>query len=380
MERSEWAWSREVNGYYMVDGLFLSSHTLGAVHGDEDHCRAVCTRVGGCNSISRQANSRQCLLDTACPGGDRLLLRHGSDASAARRDGSDASAARREPPGATAKAVQRRYSAVPYRSGAVTMFAVHCRPIPQWHSVPYMLAAEGAHITVVWEQSPERCKQLCAVTASCNAVRWRWWHGQAECHLKAQCTEPGSSAASQQSKAPQGSSQFVTELKWPCVDEVPFPTPGLRRSLPPDEPTGLLSFDCDARRGASRSNASGCAYLRPEVAAELAARGPGSLSRRPDVTQLRWPRLQPYAPRLQPYAPRLQPYAPRLQPHVPKVAALCGTQRPVAQVAELLRRTGRAAHQAALKARGARAAEVARGGRSHTLQRRSAPARVPAVA
>ena len=293
MERSEWGWNREINGYYIVDGLFLSPHPLGAVSGDDEHCRAVCTRVGGCNSVSRQANSRQCLLDTACPGGDRLLLRQSSDASA-----------RRETPGATTRAVQRRYGAVPRSIGAVTMFAAHCRPVPQWHNVPYMLAAEGAHISVEWAPSPERCKQLCEVTASCNAVRWRWWKGRAECHLKAQCTEPGSSAASKVSTAPQGKHKFVTDFKWPCVDEVAFPTPGLRRSLPPDEPTGLLSFDCAAARGgAPRSNTSGCFYLRPAVAAAVAARslGPtGSTSRpgvapgavpgvAPEVTELRWP-------------------------------------------------------------------------------------------
>jgi hypothetical protein len=301
MQPTAWAWSLEVNGYYIVDGLFLSPHALGAVSGDDDHCRAVCTRVGGCNSISRQANSRQCLLDTACPGGERLLLRQSSDTSALR-----------EPPGATTRAVQRRYGAVPHSVGAVTMFAMHCRPVPQWHNVPYMLAAEGAHISVEWATSPERCKQLCEVTASCNAVRWRWWKGRAECHLKAQCTEPGSSAASKVSTAPQGKHKFVTELKWPCVDEVGFPTPGLRRSLPPDEPTGLLSFDCAAARGGAprwAPNASGCIYLRPAVAAAAAARSLGPTGRTsrpggaaagvlpgsaapgvaPEVTELRWP-------------------------------------------------------------------------------------------
>ena len=259
MER-KWSWSREINGYFVVDGLFLSPHALGAVSGDDDHCRAVCDRVGGCNSISRQANSRRCLLDTACPGGERLLLRQRSDASA-----------RRERPGATTRAVQRRYGAVPYSVGAVTMFAVHCRPVPQWHNVPYMLAAEGAHISVEWSESgPERCKQLCEVTASCNAVRWRWWKGRAECHLKAQCTEPGSNASNKVSTAPQGKHKFVTDFKWPCVDEVAFPTPGLRRSLPPDEPTGLLSFDCAAARGgAAAPNASGCAYLRPAKPSDI---------------------------------------------------------------------------------------------------------------
>ena len=43
MERSEWAWSREANGYYIVDGLFLSPYALGAVHGDDvdDHCHVA---------------------------------------------------------------------------------------------------------------------------------------------------------------------------------------------------------------------------------------------------------------------------------------------------------------------------------------------------
>ena len=233
--------------------------------------------------ISRQAGSRQCLLDSACPGGERLLRRGLVTnafvvvSSSSERNATALSLGSAPP---TLKAVQRRHGNVPYRSGAVTMFAQQCRPAPQWSHVPYILAAEGTHLDLIREASPERCKAVCEVTAGCNAVRWRWFKNQAECHLKAQCTQPDSVAAQTKSKTPPLKQRpYVTEFKWPCTAEAAFfPSPGLRRTLPPDEPTRLLSFDC----AAPPNNASCCAHLRAEV-----ARTPPHAW--PDVTALRWP-------------------------------------------------------------------------------------------
>ena len=115
-----WNW-QETQGYYIVDGLFLTAHSLGAVYGDDAHCRTVCSRVGGCNSISRDADSRYCWLDTACPGGDRQLDRF------------LAPPAPQPPlPSPSIKAVRRRHGTSPYIAGASSMFAVRCRPLPKW--------------------------------------------------------------------------------------------------------------------------------------------------------------------------------------------------------------------------------------------------------
>ena len=93
------AWSGEAGGYHLVRGLFLPAHSLGAVDGDDAHCRAVCAKVGGCNTVSRLGGSRRCYLDGACPGGDRQL-------QSARQDGGADAAG--DAPSPTLRAVQRR--------------------------------------------------------------------------------------------------------------------------------------------------------------------------------------------------------------------------------------------------------------------------------
>lgn len=114
----------------------------------------------------------------------------------------------------------------------------HRAPCSGRHHVPYIFESEGAHLSLIYEASSERCKALCEVTAACNAVRWRqktrWL---VECHLKSQCVTPG---RERPTKAPPlHNNPFQTEYKFPCTTEVvAFPQPGIRRSLPPDEPTG----------------------------------------------------------------------------------------------------------------------------------------------
>ena len=137
-------WSGAADGYFFVRGLYLEAHSLGEVTGDDAHCRAVCERVGGCNTISRKGDSTPCMLDTACPGGDRLLDR------LLRLQKADTA------PAPTIKAVQRRHSDLPLEEGAVTMFATRCRPAPEWHRAPYILKEEGAHLSLRYEASVER--------------------------------------------------------------------------------------------------------------------------------------------------------------------------------------------------------------------------------
>ena len=148
----------------------------------------------------------------------------------------------------------------------------------------------------------------------CNSfARVRGRSDRVHCHMKAQCEKPGNEATTLDSprasvamrgKLRRLQGRFVSHYRWPCTEEVLWPAPGVRRSLPSAIPSGLVSFDCAAmeaetKRVVAIQRPSG--QPKPMRAAfvfggsdEPARNIPGYCTRvqasRPDVTSIRWPR------------------------------------------------------------------------------------------
>ena len=90
----------------------------------------------------------------------------------------------------------------------------------------------------------------------CNSfARVRGRSDRVHCHMKAQCEKPGNEATTLDSprasvamrgKLRRLQGRFVSHYRWPCTEEVLWPAPGVRRSLPSAIPSGLVSFDCAA--------------------------------------------------------------------------------------------------------------------------------------
>ena len=258
------------DGYTMVPGWRSSlavnvserqlTPGLGTVQGDDEHCRRVCSLVGGCNLIARVG--RMCLLDTACPSVPRDIDCH---------------------------------------AGALTMVASRCRSPAKWHMLTYMIPNEGAHISVMFAPNPMECQRVCTLTASCNSFRFRVRNyirraPEVECHLKTRCVDPQHRDVLHDHNAIRAlieerrlSPLWATHFKTQCTGErFFFPTPGVRRS--PLPPTGLLSIDCRDRNLAHRLNVSDPKHAQAltfSCGVPIGSPRPSPAS--VTVTALRWP-------------------------------------------------------------------------------------------
>ena len=213
------------SGYHVYAGVSLelapdAKFDLGAVRGDDGHCRRVCASVPGCNVIMRRPGALACVLSAACVASPSL-------------------ATARLPPGASLSC----------GAGAVTMLAATCRQRAAWHKLKYRLENEGSHLAVVIASS-QRCREVCDAYPGCNSFALdRTRGGPTRCHLKAMCADPaGEQTSLDKPSAPAASRvkllrlrHMVTHYRWPCTTEpVLFPLPGARRTLPPGQPTTVV--------------------------------------------------------------------------------------------------------------------------------------------
>ena len=246
-----------------------SSGDLGALDGDDEHCRRVCRVVPGCSSITRSSpTSPRCLLHSTCLS-------------------------------STASDQQRQLRCV---DGATTMLRHDCsKTRPTWHRLSYRLPIEGAMLGVIAARYASECRRVCDMMPGCNSfARQLKRDGTLLCHLKGRCARPGSSEVTldaRDASAPQRSQlmrlkggRFISHYRSACSDEVLWPLPGLRRSLPPGIPSGLVSLDCMYSRH-QWSNASAAFVFSGTDEPAHMIRGYCARVRRPrpDVTDLRWP-------------------------------------------------------------------------------------------
>lgn len=273
---------------------------FGSTRGDDEHCRKVCRQVPGCNAISRASGSMQCQLH-----GDCLSLQTADR--------------------------QRLPTRCDRPTAVMTTAAQSCRGAPVWRALAGKLKDEGVGLDNIEAPSVDDCKTACERTPGCNYfVVWSQGSQRgpvlARCELRSRCVRPGTPEAL--GKAGQELSPMARRLKlsayymYPCTAEgVFFPSPGVRRTLPPGQLTGLLSMDCLAKQPGTVSTAArpSPAYVFPrgfkEYAREVGlARGrPGSLCApkcgvgcRPVVTDLVWPDYYLVSPRPQIVRPTLR--------------------------------------------------------------------------
>ena len=296
-------------GYASFRNLLLASPSadtgdLGALAGDDEHCRRTCSVVPGCAAISRMPNSPRCLLHSTCMAGGSL-------------------------PG---DALSSLFAC---RDGAITMLAtgVDCSVRPAWHRLSYRLPVEGEHLGVVAAESALECRRVCDMMPACNsfarvraprsslgAPGARAGAGSGKgvmCHLKGRCAQPGTpettlddpkATTTQRAQlARLKGGRFISHYRWPCSNEVFWPLPGLRRSLPPTIPSGLVSLDCATPSPAGEPSTAvalagapattpafhigaGFVFSGSDVPVDKVAGYCRRVRRaRPDVTDIRWP-------------------------------------------------------------------------------------------
>ena len=251
--------------------------TFGSVDGDDAHCRRVCDAVPGCNSVTR-SSGKPCLLHDVCI---------------------------RPPANGPLPEFPAPGVATQCEAGAITMLTrKECRARPTWYKLTYRLPIEGDMLGTIAVESPERCREVCDKVPGCNSfahqvmdldLEARTPGFSARCYLKGRCAQPTSPETRldvDPTKAGQLSrlrGRFVSHYKWPCTDEsVLYPLPGLRRSLPPDEPSGLVSLDC--KPGAPSAAKGGFITTGNALPAER-VRGFCDSYRvpQPTVTEIRYP-------------------------------------------------------------------------------------------
>ena len=257
-------------------GVHLNG-TFGSVDGDDAHCRRVCDAVPGCNAVTR-SSGKPCLLHDVCI---------------------------RPPANAPLPEFPAPGVATQCEAGAITMLTrKECRARPTWYKLTYRLPIEGDMLGTIAVESPERCREVCDKVPGCNSFAHqimdldfeaRTPGFSARCYLKGRCAQPTSPEPRldvDPTKAGQLArlrGRFVSHYKWPCTDEaVLYPLPGLRRSLPPDVPSALVSLDC--KPGAPSAAKGGFITTGNALPAER-VRGFCDSYRvpQPTVTEIRYP-------------------------------------------------------------------------------------------
>ena len=257
-------------------GVHLNG-TFGSVDGDDAHCRRVCDAVPGCNAVTR-SSGKPCLLHDVCI---------------------------RPPANAPLPEFPAPGVATQCEAGAITMLTrKECRARQTWYKLTYRLPIEGDMLGTIAVESPERCREVCDKVPGCNSFAHqimdldfeaRTPGFSARCYLKGRCAQPTSPETRldvDPNKAGQLArlrGRFVSHYKWPCTDEaVLYPLPGLRRSLPPDVPSALVSLDC--KPGAPSAAKGGFITTGNALPAER-VRGFCDSYRvpQPTVTEIRYP-------------------------------------------------------------------------------------------
>lgn len=151
----------EVSGGYFafsnVRALGVSGDTgLGKVQGDDAHCRAVCSLVPGCNTISRDAGAKDCMLSATCVADRLRSTDRGNGGLASRYD--------------ELTPISKSLRDAACRKGAVSFFASECREQPKWLKLSYRVENEGTHIEQA-KGTLEQCRRMCQLTPGCNGFR-----------------------------------------------------------------------------------------------------------------------------------------------------------------------------------------------------------------
>ena len=147
------------------------SGELGAVDGDDEHCRSVCLVVASCSAITRADRNSSCLLHASCMQRTRTTLREAT-------------------PGSSLPAM-----AIPalIRSGGSTSFILKCSETRQWTRLSYRLPVEGAQLGVIAASNTRECRAVCDMMPGCNSfARVHSRGGKLLCHLKGQASSPAS--------------------------------------------------------------------------------------------------------------------------------------------------------------------------------------------
>ena len=162
-----------VQEFYFIPGVRAIASKekarLGAAHGNDEHCRAVCRAVPGCNTITRlKADDRLCLLDSACLG---EWLEREPQGGSGRVSTADAML-----PGTNWSALsllELRGALVGARlcaGGSFSMFAQRCSHKPVWQVAQDVLSGEETHLENMHGTLSE-CRERCEQLANCNGFR-----------------------------------------------------------------------------------------------------------------------------------------------------------------------------------------------------------------
>lgn len=290
---SEISWTRHAIAHYTVytnlivapAGLNAVTGDLGAVDGDDKHCRRVCGVVPGCNMITRSNSSSQCLLHSRCMSEIRATLRATT------------------PGGALPKRRNLRSPQYAVVAGGSTSFTEACLRPNHWGKLDYRLPIEGAHLGVVSASNVAQCREVCDMVPGCNSFARQKKGVGVLCHMKGGCATredtrldaADATPAMRQKLMRFRNGRYTSHYRWPCSNETLWPAPGPRRSLPPSIPSGLVSMDC--AKGSVARQEGGAAFVF--TGSDEPARAiPGYCALvnapRPLVTSIRWPEF--YSP------------------------------------------------------------------------------------
>ena len=139
------------------------------------------------------------------------------------------------------------------------------------------------------------------MTPGCNSfARSKGRGDMVLCHMKGGCARPGSeetrldaldaTPAMKRQLFRFQNGRFNSHYRWPCTDEVLWPAPGPRRSLPPSIPSGLVSMDCAAHGTARQEGGATFVFTGSDEPARAISGYCDHVNRpRPLVTSIAWP-------------------------------------------------------------------------------------------